>query len=200
MSRWITAAPEPEPVVVEAPEPEDDITPTGPMTPTPGVGAPEKQLPVNTRSGSLEPGHHWYLGVHGGAGETTIASLDAYGHAADHQWPAPGTKHTVVLVARETVPNLLDLQAAIQHFASGAFPGITVTGAVTIAAAPGKTDRAVKRLLEHLEVGTGHLWRVEWHHAFHLVADPQDAGTPGGLRKTLRNIHRVSTSIEGETP
>lgn len=197
MSRWITAAPEPEPVVVETAEPEDDITPTGPTSPTPGVAppAPEKRLTVNPRSRPLEAGHHWYLGVHGGAGESTIAALDAYGHAAEHQWPTG----RVVLVARESVPSLLRLQAAIQHWSSGSLPGVTVTGILTIAASPGKTDRAVRNLLGHLATGVGHHWRVDWHQPFHLVADPQDAGNPPGLQKTLRNIHRVSINTEGET-
>ena len=56
----------------------------------------------------------WWLGVHGGAGETSLSLVSAGSRPADHAWPIPsarGMLNRVVLVART---NYVGLTAA-QH-------------------------------------------------------------------------------------
>ena len=57
----------------------------------------------------------WWVGVHGGAGESTLESLFAGSRAAEHRWPAGrGEKPAVVLVARTHAQGLRAVQTALR--------------------------------------------------------------------------------------
>ena len=112
---WLTGpehAPEPEPQVA-APTTRKEAR-SGPSEPQAGVAVPDTadRLP---RWMQAWPATVWWLGVHGGAGESTLSALAAGSRPAQHGWPIPdaaGTVHRVVLVARTNWGGLTAAQRA----------------------------------------------------------------------------------------
>src|SRR5665213_3599572 len=61
----------------------------------------------------------WWVGVHGGAGESTLEEIFGGSRAAGHRWPVapPGTPPVVVvLVARTDARGLRAAQSAMQQW------------------------------------------------------------------------------------
>ena len=112
---WVRKSPgaEPAPVIVEAPA-ETGPKPASVTTPQDGVPVPDQadRLPQRkTPHGATI----WWLGVTGGAGESTLASLARGSRSADHAWPIPenrGSLCRVVLVARTNYAGLAAAQRA----------------------------------------------------------------------------------------
>ncbi|WP_422758818.1 hypothetical protein [Paenarthrobacter sp. C1] len=115
--------------------------PTGATRPQLSVPEPDLADRLPRRSVSGAAPDYWWLGVHGGAGETSLARLDRRTRAADHHWPMAGSGSTVVLVARSNVPGLRAAQRAATEWASGAVPEVRVAGLVVMADAPGRLPR-----------------------------------------------------------
>ena len=61
---------------------------TGPTTPQPFVEPPVRGLPIRSVSTTAAL---WWVGAHGGAGESTLASLDDRWQAAGHGCPVRGS-------------------------------------------------------------------------------------------------------------
>ena len=123
LNPWVTepapeeSAPAPQEVVYESLPPT-----TGPTTPQRGVAAPARsaQLPIQDWAASAPL---WWVGAHGGAGETTLARLEPSWTAAEHAWPrTPGiSKERVVLVARTHLAGLTAAQSVAQQWASASY-------------------------------------------------------------------------------
>lgn len=114
----------------------------------------------------------WWVGVHGGAGETTLATVTADTRAADHAWPipvTPDTSHRVVLVARTHYAGLIAAQRAATHWATNpASNGIELLGLVLIADAPGRLPRPLRELAEVITGGVPRTWQLPWIPAWRL--------------------------------
>lgn len=115
--------------------------------------------PVTDHHGSgraVEPGAAslWVLGVHGGAGASTVtALLDGAGLDADRGWPDPvfGGPRDVVLIGRVSGLGLRRLRSAARQWAAGAVPaGLRLRAAVTVAASPARPDRSLLAELDRL--------------------------------------------------
>lgn len=127
---------------------------TGPtLTPAAQQVAPPplaEQLPVHTRPpappapGQTAP-RWWWLGCHGGAGTTTLASTVAGGWDAFRAWPDPrlGGPNVVVLVCRDHERGLSAASTAMRQWVSGATPPVTVWGLVIMADAPGRLPKTL---------------------------------------------------------
>jgi len=93
----------------------------------------------------------WVLGVHGGAGATTVATLLSDDAADAHRlWPDPafGGPRGVLLVGRLSALGLRKLRMAVRQWAAhGTSPLVDLIGAVAVAAEPG---RAARPLLDEL--------------------------------------------------
>ena len=133
------------------PEPARDREPlpppTGPAAPQAGVQSPASALPIRPQSASASL---WFVGAHGGAGESTLASLDPRWAPAEHAWPElPGGGPAVcLLVARTHVSGLLAAQNALTQWAgSGCGPSAQCAGLILLADAPGKTPAPINDLI-----------------------------------------------------
>lgn len=139
--------------------------------PQPGVPLPDTadRLPRRTEAW---PATIWWLGVHGGAGESTLASLALGSRAAGHAWPlpsTPGTTHRVVLVARTNYAGLLAAQRAAIEWASNALgDGVRLAGLVLVADAPGRRPKPLRDLEQVIAGGVPHVWHLPWVDTWRL--------------------------------
>lgn len=151
-----------------------------------GATAPQRGVPApNTadRLPQLEtilPAAVWWLGVHGGAGESTLANLTEGTRAAGHAWPVPvtpGVSSRVVLVARTNFGGLMAVQRAATEWASGTLGNsVQLAGLVLIADAPGRRPKPLRDLEHVIAGGVPRLWSLPFVDAWRL--GPATAGTP----------------------
>lgn len=197
---WLSAAPPasttpagPVETVEQAPSPlvalaEEPGPPTGPAGPQPFVPPPPDALQRR------EPSHQaqvWWLGVHGGAGESTLARLGG-GTEAQGAWPVTTSgRAPVVLVARTHYSGLMAARAAATEWASGQVP-VALLGLVLVADAPGRRPKAL-RDLEKLVAGTvPRTWRVPWVEAWR-VAEPDPQDMPIALRRMFGQVTSLTS-------
>ena len=106
----------------------------GPVAPQRGIPAPDRvdQLPIHDRGTTAAL---WWVGAHGGSGESTLAALMPGSQAAGHAWPrTPSpTPARTVLVARGDARGLRAAQDAMRQWAAGLVPSVEVLGLVRCA-------------------------------------------------------------------
>lgn len=161
---------------------------TGPTAPQPFVEPPVRGLPIRavTETAAL-----WWVGTHGGAGESTLAALDDQWRTAGHSWPkpiAPGTAARCVVVARTHAPGLLAAQRALQQWAaSAAGVSVQLLGLVLVADAPGRLPVVLRDLAKVVGGGAPRVWEVPWVEAWRFGA-PQE-NTPRAVAKIVKQIN-----------
>lgn len=193
-NRWVTfgAAPEeePTPAVEEPPA----FVPTGATRPQLSVPQPDHadRLPRWNVSG-ITP-DYWWLGVHGGAGETSLARLDKHTRAAEHHWPITASGSTVVLVARSNVSGLRAAQLAATEWASGTVPGIRVAGLAVLADAPGRLPKEIREFARVVGGGVPHLWHFPWIEAWRFSHDVPSDQLPKEVRTVLDQVRIAATT------
>ncbi|GMA37924.1 hypothetical protein [Demequina litorisediminis] len=109
-----------------------------------GVVPPEAIDRLEVRD--VAPGRAvWWVGAHGGAGESTLAALG--GQDAHHCWPRPtdGSIARVALVARTNYQGLTRLMAALRQYAAGELPFVHLEAAVLNADQPGRLPKEPAR-------------------------------------------------------
>ena len=182
------------------PEPARDREPlpppTGPAAPQAGVQSPASALPIRPQSASASL---WFVGAHGGAGESTLAALDPRWAPAEHAWPElPGGGPAVcLLVARTNVSGLLAAQNALTQWAgSGCGPSAQCAGLILLADAPGKTPAPINDLIRHVAGGAPRLWRVGWVESWRL--GDLDGPAPREVKKLIRQLHSLAPAPAGD--
>jgi hypothetical protein len=142
---------------------------TRPDRPLPFVAAPEQGLRT------LRTPHNrwvWFVGAHGGCGESTLAELLPNAGAAEHRWPLPadGGVPAVVLVARTSYTGLLAARAALTQWAAGDTPPVQLLGLVLSADAPGRDPKPLRDLADVVAGGTRDrtVWRLPWVEAWRI--------------------------------
>lgn len=161
--------------------------PTGPLTPQPHVPQPADGLPVRSVN---EHAALWVVGAHGGAGETTVASLAEDWSAAEHSWPElpAGRAAACVVVARTNVRGLLAARTALtQWAASGAGESVSLLGLVLVADAPGKLPHPLRDLAKVVSGGAPRTWHVPWVEAWRL-GDPPTECAPRSVAKLVSTL------------
>lgn len=136
----------------------------------------------------------WWLGAHGGAGETTLARLLPGSRAAGHAWPVAAGKEErppVMLVARTHAAGLHAAQAAARDWASGDVP-VRLLGLVLIADVPGRMPRALRDLAQLVAGGAPAVWRLPWHEPWRLGEAPEAHSAPGAVRALLRTVDELA--------
>lgn len=140
-----------------------------PTSPQSGVPAPDLVDRLPRRAAAL-PATVWWLGVHGGAGESTLAALASGSRPADHAWPIPTanvTAHHVVLVARTNYSGLRAAQRAATEWAANTLPqSISLAGLVLIADAPGRRPKPLRDLEMVIAGGVPRVWHLPWVNAW----------------------------------
>jgi hypothetical protein len=141
---------------------------------SPRVGLPQRS--VNVPRGTVA---RWWVGTHGGAGETTLEQLLEGTRATGHAWPQtdePGSEPPqVLLVARTSARGLRSAQLAAIEWASGKV-AVRLHGLVLIADAPGRLPKPLKDLAHVVGGGVPRVWRLPWVEAWRL-GEPVSAET-----------------------
>lgn len=195
---WVRKPPgeEPAPVIVEPPGT------TGPKPAS--VTAPQDGVPVPDQADRLpqrKTPHGatvWWLGVTGGAGESTLASLARGSRSADHAWPIPenrGSLCRVVLVARTNYAGLAAAQRAAIEWASGVLgDAVRVDGLVLIPDMPGRMPKELRHLAQVVSGGLPHTWSLPWVDAWRFGPLDLAADLPKEFHALLADLHLNSTA------
>lgn len=188
--RWRTGlAQQPQPGVAPATKPTPQ--PTGPRTPQPGVPAPDTADRLPRFTPAL-PATVWWLGVHGGAGESTLATLAHGSRPAEHAWPVPdtpGPASRVVLVARTNWAGLTAAQRAATEWASGALDPVELAGLVLIPDAPGRLPKPLRDLQQLIAGGVPQVWALPWVDAWRFGPVNPAAPLPKEFHVLLTDLH-----------
>ncbi|MEV6133681.1 DUF6668 family protein [Streptomyces violaceusniger] len=141
---------------------------TGPAAPQgAGVPRPERALPV-TRPRPDDGLAWWWLGVHGGAGVSTLERAVPGGRDSGRAWPATGEPEPVVLVARSSAHGLGAAQNAAQQWASRMVTGVDLLGLVVVADAPGRRPRILRDRVRLVSGAVPRLWEIPWVEPWRL--------------------------------
>jgi hypothetical protein len=133
----------------------------------------------------------WFVGAHGGAGTTTLATLLAPAGDAGHSWPVHEENRVCVVVAKASVPSL---EKAHQVLLQGQqqVETVDVIGVVVVAETPGKYPNLVKNKIDVLRPLTT-VWELEYLSDLRLVeVDKLAMWLPGDVVDTTRRGRKVS--------
>lgn len=186
-----------QPDSVELPGPEvleGQLPPaTGPQTPQIGVPAPsaDNLLPIRDRTTTAAL---WWVGTHGGSGESSLAALVDDWAEAQHSWPRPaiGGPADVVLVARTSMAGLRAAQAATIQWASGLVPETNVLGLVLVADAPGKLPRPLRDFAHLVGGGVPRVWSIPWIESWRLGEEPSMSTLSREGRRLVEDLTRLT--------
>ena len=198
---WTTHQPPPPGPQHAAPGPGAETGPRGPSAPQHGVPAPaeDQRLPkfAIPAADTL-----WWVGVHGGAGESTMAQLLPGTRAAGHRWPIPPppVPTPVVLVARTNGSGLRAAQRAAIEWASGVVQGVAVLGLVLIADAPGRLPRVLDDFADIVGGGVPRVWDIPWIEEWRRGEDPTPDNTPDEVFEVLESIYALRASNPADYP
>lgn len=167
---------------------------TGPVVvtaPQGGVPAPhpEERLPQRPTTSTATL---WWLGVHGGAGETSLSLLAVGTQAAGHAWPMPnmpGIPSRVVLVARTHYAGLMAAQQAAREWASGSLgDAIRLDGLVLVPDQPGRLPKPLRQLAQVVAGGVPRNWTAPWMDSWRFSPIDPSAELPRGLRAMFSDL------------
>jgi hypothetical protein len=195
---WVrkSSAEDPAPVTVEA------AATTGPKparatTPQDGVPVPDQADRLPQRKTPHEA-TVWWLGVTGGAGESTLANLARGSRAAGHAWPIPETQGSlcrVILVARTNYAGLAAAQRAAIEWASGVLAdAVRVDGLVLIPDMPGRIPKELRRLAQVVSGGLPQTWSLPWVDAWRFGPRDESLELPKEFHALLADLHLNSTA------
>jgi len=142
----------------------------------------------------------WWLGAHGGAGESTLAEWLPGSRTADHRWPTAlagpvdpaGVPSRVVLVCRSHARGLQAAQKALTDWASGAVPGVELLGLVVVADAPGRLPKPLRDLARLVGGGAPRVWHLPWIEAARYAPTDGTTAPPAPARKLLREVTHLA--------
>ena len=137
----------------------------------------------------------WWVGVHGGAGESTLEQLFAGSRAAGHRWPlaAEDVRPVVALVARTSARGLV----AAQHAAHDCWTrelALELRGLVLIADAPGRLPRPLRELMAIAAGAVPRVWLLPWVDAWRTGELPAPANSPREAEGLLADLRSASRS------
>ncbi|MGW1952305.1 DUF6668 family protein [Streptomyces sp. NPDC001920] len=140
------------------PDPGPEIWIRGP------VALPEEPAPSRAAEA---PRRFSWVGAHGGAGVTTLASVYG-GQDCGRDWPGPADPQSVLLVARTHAAGLDAVLGALEVFRRGQAPhGLDLDAVVLVADAPGRLPRPLAERVKVIEAAID-VYRVPWVPAWRL--------------------------------
>ncbi|MCZ2404386.1 hypothetical protein IV498_14670 [Paenarthrobacter sp. Z7-10] len=171
--------------------------PSKPLLSVPRPG-PAGRLPERKASGVLP--QFWWLGVHGGAGETSLAQATIDTKAAEHHWPLSDKPVPVVLVCRSNITGLQAAQRAATEWASGSRTSTSVLGLVVVADAPGRLPARIRDFTRIVGGGVPHLWTVPWMEQWRLGHHVPAEELPRTVRTVLDQVRLAASTLPAGTP
>lgn len=191
LNPWLSRPTTPPPVDVAQPivSVPDSF---GPVAPQRGVPAPDRvdQLPTYDRDATAAL---WWVGAHGGAGESTLAALLPGSQAAGHAWPRTPSDvpARTVLVARSGARGLRAAQDAMRQWAAGLVPSVEILGLVVMADAPGRLPRSLRDLMQVVSGGVPRTWSVPWVEAWRMGEPPALASSPREVQRLVDELSAI---------
>ena len=131
----------------------------------------------------------WWVGVHGGSGESTLERVFRGTRASGHRWPvacAPA-RPAVVLVARTDARGLWATQAALRDLHSRGL-NVELLGLVLMADAPRRLPRAVRDLQRVVSGGVPRVWCLGWVEGWRDGEVPSRANSPKEAERLLEDL------------
>jgi len=136
----------------------------------------------------------WWVGAHGGAGESTLEQLLERSGAAGHAWPIMADQQApparVVLVARTHATGLRAAQQAATEWAAG-LVAVKLVGLVLIADAPGRLPRVLRDYAQLVCGAVPRAWRLPWIEAWR-------SGEPVCARRAPNDVGRVLDDLRAQ--
>lgn len=165
---------------------------TGAALPQKGIPEPEAadRLPRWSVSGSATL---WIIGVHGGAGESTISCLIDGSRPTQHAWPITTDSEIpprVLLVCRSNASGLESARRALIDWAAPQSPDVELLGLAVLADAPGKLPRPLRDLETIVSGGSPRLWHLPWVEAWRTGVVPS-TDLPRDTRKFITDINSL---------
>lgn len=186
-----------------ASEPESSVVILQPKVPITGADTPQRSVPVPDLDGRLpmvetrETASIWCVGVHGGSGESRIASLDEKWRESGHAWPLPDESTAkVLLVARSNMTGLLAAQSAAKQWAAGIVPNVQVIGLAIVPDAPGRMPKPLRDMAKIVGGGVPRVWHLPWVEEWR-IEDSATTTVPRNVAKFMSDLHTLS--IENNT-
>ena len=195
---WVQKPPasEPVPEVVEAPD-EGGPKYGRAASPQDGVPVPDQADRLPQRK-TPHAATIWWLGVTGGAGESTLTSLAQGSRVADHAWPIPenrGSLCRVVLVARTNYAGLAAAQRAAIEWASGVLgDAVRVDGLVLVPDMPGRLPKELRHFAQVVAGGLPHTWTMPWVDAWRFGPLDPTADIPKEFRTLIADLYLNTTA------
>lgn len=145
----------------------------------------------------------WWVGAHGGAGETVLERLVPGSRAADHSWPimvaADQGPARVCLLARTHAAGLLAAQRALAEWASGEV-AVELLGVIFVADAPGRLPKPLHELRALVGGGAPRMWQLPWVPAWRL-GEPVDPDTaPRAIARPLAELAELAELAQRPEP
>jgi len=185
---WIARPPAAE--IPASSIPSGARTPERPAAPQSGVPAPDSADRLPRRSIGW-PAALWWVGAHGGAGESTLAQLFDGSRPAGHAWPvSESAPASVIVVARTSHAGLRSAQLALTEWASRTVP-VNLLGLVTVADAPGRLPKPLRDFSQIVAGGAPHAWHIPWMEPWRLGQPITFADAPSQVRSTVDAIRGV---------
>jgi hypothetical protein len=138
----------------------------------------------------------WWLGAHGGAGESTLEELFSGSRAADHTWPLTGADRPparVVVVARTHARGLTAAQSAIREWAAGDVE-VLLLGLVLVADAPGRLPHELRRLADLVAGGAPAVWSLPWFETWRVGELPAASNAPKAVGRLLTDLQAMTAA------
>lgn len=163
---WLSHLEPQAPQAVARPD-QAEPAPAVPLTPQPGVAAPapDQQLPRRRLVRGELSTLVWWVGAHGGAGETSLERLLSGSRAGGHAWPIspdPTAPAPAILIARTSYTGLTAAQQALRDWGSGSV-SVELLGLVLIADVPGKLPKELRGLVDLIDgAAPGATWLLPW--------------------------------------
>jgi hypothetical protein len=159
-----------------------------------GVALPGAQERLRRRRVDDDAVAVWWLGAHGGAGESTLQELFTGSRAADHTWPLTSADRSparVVVVARTHAHGLTAAQSAIREWAAGDVE-VLLLGLVLVADAPGRLPHGLRRLADLIAGGVPTVWSLPWIEAWRVGELPTARNAPKIVRRLLTDLQAMT--------
>ena len=146
----------------------------------------------------------WWLGAHGGAGESTLEELFSGSRAADHSWPLNGANGRRRGWCWLRVLTRTGSRPRRARSGSGR-PGTRrccCSGLVLIADAPARLPHGLRQLAELIAGGVPAVWSLPWIEAWRVGEPPAPHNAPKVVRQLLEDLRghdrggRSATSTE----
>ncbi len=162
------------------------------------VQSPRSALPRRSVELNGPPVSMWWVGAHGGAGESTLEQLLEGSRANGHAWPhaeeRPMTLPPVILVARTHARGLRAAQLAATEWAAGNVP-VQLYGLALVADAPGRLPKPLRDFATVIAGGLPRVWRLPWVEAWRLGEPVSPETTPKAITHFLNDIRSGLNSI-----